>query len=151
VRHGDGVYTFTALSADIEEEEKKVKYEGKWANNEKNGIGKQLYPGVGVYHGYWCDGKRHGEGVMQYANQDVYSGSWSNGCKEGKGTFIFFKTGEKYVGEWRKGKMVSGEWVYPNGTCFKGNFDNNKPKGAGVWSFVNGNKVEGCYKQSVKA
>ena len=24
--------------------------------------------------------------------------------------------------------MVSGEWSYPNGTTFKGNFENNKPK-----------------------
>ena len=87
---------------------------------------------------------------MQYDNKDVYSGSWSGGKKEGRGTFIFFKTGQKFVGEWRKGQMVSGKWVYPNGTCFSGTFDNNKPKGAGEWSFANGNKVEGTYKQTMR-
>jgi hypothetical protein len=56
------------MSADIEEEEKKIKYEGSWLDNEKHGIGKQIYPGIGVYHGYWECGKRHGEGVMQYIN-----------------------------------------------------------------------------------
>ena len=43
--------------------------------------------------------------------------------------------------------MVSGQWIYPNGSCFKGAFDNNKPKGAGKWDFANGNTVEGYYKQ----
>lgn len=81
------------MSEGIEEEEKKAKYEGSWAENVKSGIGKQVYPGVGVYHGYWAAGERDGEGVMQYDNKDVYSGSWVKGKKEGRGTFIFFKTG----------------------------------------------------------
>ncbi len=49
-------------------------YKGQWANNKKNGIGKQIYAGVGTYYGYWFDGQRSGEGVMTYSNQDVYSG-----------------------------------------------------------------------------
>ena len=64
----------------------------------KSGIGKQTYAKVGEYYGYWEEGKRHGEGVMTYLNKDVYSGSWANGKKDGQGTYIFFETGEKYVG-----------------------------------------------------
>lgn len=87
---------------------------------------------------------------MQYNNKDVYSGSWVCGKKEGRGTFIFFETKQKFVGDWRKGTMVTGKWAYPNGTSFVGSFDNNKPKGKGEWSFANGNKVEGCYKQTMR-
>ena len=69
----------------------------------KNGIGIQIYTGIGRYQGYWKNGLRDGEGVMIYTNQDVYSGSWKNGKKEGQGTYIFFETGMKYVGNFRNG------------------------------------------------
>lgn len=80
-------------------------YKGQWENNNKSGIGRQNYLGVGEYHGYWANGQRHGEGIMTYVNQDVYSGNWSCGKKDGKGTYIFFKTHEKYVGVYSKGQM----------------------------------------------
>ena len=51
----------------------------------------------------------------------------------------------KYVGNWKSGQMVTGKWLYPNGSYFQGNFDNNQPKGHGKWNFENGNKVEGDY------
>ena len=44
--------------------------------------------------------------------------------------------------------MISGKWIYPNGTFFQGGFDNNKPKGNGTWTFENGNKVQGTYRQT---
>ncbi len=92
-----------------------------------------IYAGVGVYYGYWAHGLREGEGVMTYSNQDVYSGQWKEGKKHGQGTYVFYQTGMKYVGKWSNGQLVSGEWRYPNGTSFQGQFDNNKPKGKGKW------------------
>ena len=87
---------------------------------------------------------------MTYKNTDVYSGNWANGEKDGKGTYVFEKTGQKYVGNFMQGQMISGQWIYPNGTHFEGGFDNNKPKGTGTWSFENGNKVKGTYRQTRK-
>lgn len=84
-----------------------------------------------------------------YPNKDVYSGKWAHGKKHGQGTYVFNATGMKYVGEWFEGKFLSGKWVYPNGTFFEGQFQNNKPKGAGLWSFANGNKLEGTYDQLI--
>ena len=57
----------------------------------------------------------------------------------------------KFVGEWKKGQMETGKWVYPNGTYFEGTFNCNKPKGKGKWNFENGNIVEGDYTQTVRA
>lgn len=95
-------------------------YRGGFLNNEKNGIGKMTYVGVGTYYGYWADGQRNGEGVMTYTNQDVYSGQWKDGKKHGNGTYVFFATGMKFVGKWSNGQIVKGEWKYPNGTKFIG-------------------------------
>jgi len=33
---------------------------------------------------------------------------------------------------------------------FLGNFENNKPKGAGTWHFSNGNTLDGVYEQKAK-
>ncbi len=109
------------------------------------------YAGVGTYYGYWSEGQRNGEGVMTYLNKDVYSGQWKNGKKHGQGTYIFFETGMKFVGKWGSGQIANGEWRYPNGTKFTGQFDNNKPKGKGKWQFTNGNVVDGYYTQTRKA
>jgi len=88
---------------------------------------------------------------MIYQNKDVYSGKWKNGEKDGKGTYVFFETGMKYVGEFKNGQMVTGKWLYPDGSFFQGNFDNNKPKGKGCWNFANGNTVDGDYTQIKRA
>jgi hypothetical protein len=62
---------------------------------------------------------------MIYINEDIYSGKWNNGKKDGQGTYIFKETGMKYVGSFKSGHFVKGKWIYPNGTFFEGNFDNN--------------------------
>lgn len=103
-----------------EEETISPTYEGEWKEGLRCGIGRQEYPGTGNYYGYWQNDQRHGEGVMKYDHTtgDVYSGNWANGQKDGKGTYVFEKTGQKYVGHFSQGQMVSGKWLLPNGTCF---------------------------------
>ena len=38
----------------------------------------------------------------------------------------------------------------PNGVFFEGNFENNKPKGAGRWRFPDSNICQGAYEQKEK-
>lgn len=57
----------------------------------------------------------------------------------------------KYVGSFKSGQLVQGQWIYPNATYFEGKFDNNQPKGHGQWHFENGNVVEGDYTQIKRA
>ncbi len=118
-------------------------------DNQKHGIGKMVYKDKSEYHGYWENGKKHREGVFKYPNKDIYSGSWKHGKKEGKGTYIFSETNMKFIGEWKGGKFVSGKWIFPNGTHFEGEFENNMPKGVGKWYFKNGNVAEGMYDQKM--
>ncbi len=101
MRHGeDGEYKFNNKNAS---EEAQDVYRGAWLENQKSGIGKMTYVGIGSYYGYWENNERNGEGVMTYVNQDVYSGNWKNGQKHGLGTYVFFATGMKFVGNWNNG------------------------------------------------
>lgn len=109
-----------------------------------------LYNGVGEYHGYWENGRRHGEGVFTYKNGDVYSGWWKYGEKQGYGTYLFKETGMKMTGDWLNGEMSKGQWIYPNGLYFEGNFKNNKPEGQGIWYFKSGNTLVGTFEQKPK-
>ena len=87
---------------------------------------------------------------MTYENGDIYSGNWKAGKKDGKGTYVFEKTGMKFIGIFRGGEIVAGKWLYPNGSFFDGKFQGNQPKGDGKWCFSNGNVVEGVYTQTKK-
>lgn len=138
-KHGQGTYTY--LSGD--------KYIGGFENDKKHGIGKLTFNENGEYHGYFKDGRREGEGVFKYANGDIYSGEWKTGKKEGKGTYIVKQSGAKLVGNWADGKLMKGKWILRDGSHFEGSFDHNMPKGKGIWSFKNGNKVAGQYVQTV--
>ena len=54
----------------------------------------------------------------------------------------------KIQGDWKETSITSGKWVYPNGTYWEGNFQDNKPNGVGTWHFKNGNTVRGEYSQN---
>lgn len=54
----------------------------------------------------------------------------------------------KIKGEWEHGEIISGTWIFPNGTFYEGIFEKNLPKSRGTWHFVNGNKVTGEYMHS---
>ena len=56
----------------------------------------------------------------------------------------------KIVGEWANGQVTHGRWIFANGTYFEGLFENNYPKGEGVWHFTNGNTVKGSFGQEMK-
>merc|ERR1719263_370672 len=115
---------------------------------------------AGTYLGYFNAGLRGGkagaadpaesEGTFTYANGDIYVGQWQSGKKHGKGSYSYAKDGTKLVGQWVQGKIVSGEWIFPNGTFYSGKFKYNKPDGKGVWVFKNGNQLTGEYIQKAQ-
>eukprot|EP01017_Pseudomicrothorax_dubius_P043896 TRINITY_DN7375_c0_g1_i6.p1 TRINITY_DN7375_c0_g1~~TRINITY_DN7375_c0_g1_i6.p1 ORF type:complete len:227 (+),score=68.40 TRINITY_DN7375_c0_g1_i6:57-737(+) len=140
LRHGKGKYKW----ANGDE------YDGEYQQNKKFGIGKMTYVGKGEYYGFFENGRKHGEGMYTYPNKDIYSGFWKFGAKTGQGTYVFADTGMKFVGEWSESKFIRGKWIYPNGTYYEGDFENNKPKGKGRWFFKNGTVLEGHYTQETE-
>lgn len=168
IRAGKGVYTFKKFGDD---------YEGAYQENRKHGFGKTTYrnnrggdeeedppeeeenavPRGGTYLGHFTAGQRGrgaesppetlSEGTFSYVNGDNYVGQWQDGKKHGQGSYTYAKDGTKLVGEWVTGKIVSGKWIFPNGTFYSGRFRYNKPFGKGVWVFQNGNQLTGTYDQ----
>jgi len=161
-RSGKGVYKFKK-NGDV--------YSGFYELNKKHGFGKMTYkngkseedegddadaeekplPRGGTYLGHFDNGLRDAEGTFTYANGDVYVGQWSGGKKHGQGTYTYAKDDTKLVGEWEKGKITNGKWIFPDGTFYCGKFRYNKPFGRGAWVFRNGNQLTGEYKQKEEA
>jgi len=167
-RRGKGEYIFKKNSD---------KYDGYYEENKKHGFGKMEYTSktgdeeadaaaeeegkpsmrAGTYLGNFTAGMRgtkaqggdpaQAEGTFTYANGDIYVGAWQSGKKHGKGSYSYSKDSTKLVGDWVQGKIVSGEWIFPNGTFYSGKFRYNKPFGKGVWIFRNGNQLTGEYVQ----
>jgi hypothetical protein len=36
-------------------------------------------------------------------------------------------------GDWHENKLIKGEWIYPNGNKYVGNFEFNRPNGDGIF------------------
>ena len=82
-------------------------YEGEWVKGIQNGNGKHVwyskrvtvsqYPIRNEYEGNFIDGQRHGFGVFRYASGAKYSGYWKKNLKSGKGEFMF-KNGSIFKG-----------------------------------------------------
>eukprot|EP00736_Rhodelphis_marinus_P012841 Rmarinus@m.29637 len=132
-RHGKGKYTFKNGAV----------YEGDYVDNVKHGHGKLTYPDGGSYEGSFVNGKRKGRGVYYYPNNDCYVGSWIDGKRSGAGTYFFLQSKTQYSGTWEDGVMVEGEWIFQDGSRYKGAFSGNKPGGGGAFQFSNGNEVRG--------
>ena len=122
-----------------------VSFEGQYREGRKDGIGKLLLPNGDKYHGAFAGDKFEGEGTYFSANGDIYSGSWKAGVKSGEGTLMYAKDESQLVGTWAKGAMVTGKWIWKDGTSWHGPFKASQPLGRGVFYFPNGLMQEGEY------
>jgi hypothetical protein len=85
----------------------------------------------------------YGEGI--YKSGDRYIGEWRNGKIHGFGTY-YWKNDDKYVGESRYGEFNGYGTFYSKGRkVYEGEFKNNKYHGKGVWYFEDGSKYDGDF------
>jgi hypothetical protein len=122
-----------------------VSYDGMYKEGKKAGVGKLSLPNGDKYHGSFAADKFDGEGTYFSANGDIYSGSWRAGVKQGEGQMMFAKDESQLVGTFHKGHMVTGKWIWKDGTSWHGPFKNSQPLGRGVFYFPNGMVQEGEY------
>lgn len=97
-------------------------YEGNFVNGKCQGNGEYRYENGDVYSGEWSNSVKHGEGTYKYANGDLYKGGFVNGLRQGKGR-LTLPSGETYEGNWENDVMhgegkyagfdrtVVGEWI----------------------------------------
>ena len=85
-RCGRGIMVWTQKDGRIQP----AKYEGKWENNMRNGLGVMTYGDGKVYNGMWLNDKRHGKGKLKDKDGKViHEGEWNNG-KPGKASKGWF-------------------------------------------------------------
>jgi hypothetical protein len=79
------------------------------------------------YVGMWERGMKHGWGTCITANEEEYTGDWVDGHMEGVGMLCNYRTGEAYVGEFKKSKYHGlGKFVNKNGDSYLGYSENGK-------------------------
>jgi len=151
----------------------RVKYDGNWKNNIRDGKGVINWKNGNRYEGdfkydrmegkgifYYINGDRYegdfkydrieGWGIMYYDNGDRYEGTWKNYMREGKG-IMFYKNGNRYEGDFKNDKKEGKGIVYfKNGNMYKGDFKNDKKEGWGIFHWKEGDKYEGYFKNDEK-
>ncbi|XP_072936952.1 uncharacterized protein [Epargyreus clarus] len=125
-------------------------YDGEWLRNVRHGFGSREYCPLSGYKGEWDEFIREGKGLMIWPNHDFYRGEWKNGVMSGYGYYIWdayynntmsLPSISAYRGYWYKGERNG----YGNlnlgfglGSCYKGEFKNNKKHGVGKLVTNNG-------------
>jgi hypothetical protein len=102
------------------------------------------------YEGYVKNGKKHGQGTLYFKNGDKYIGEWREDKKHGQGTYIYADA-EKYVGQWKDGRMHGkGTYFFKSGNKFTGQWREDKKHGPGTYFFKNGDQWKGSYVNNKK-
>ncbi len=130
----------------------RVKYDGEWKDNERNGHGMMTWKNGEKYDGEWKDGKRTGQGVYYLANGNRYEGDFEDNKFNGKGVLYYSDEDglkrDKYDGEWKNG-MFNGHGVltWKSGLKYDGEWKDNERHGHGLLSYSDGEKYDGEWKE----
>mmetsp|Transcript_15460 Transcript_15460/g.46255 ORF Transcript_15460/g.46255 Transcript_15460/m.46255 type:complete len:1342 (+) Transcript_15460:229-4254(+) len=134
--HGEGELT-EFLSNSL----KRV-YKGSWKNGRRNGQGTQRYEDGFEYSGDWENDLRHGNGTLQ-ANGFLfkYKGAWSMDLRHGIGQQI--DASGCYSGAWVRGQRTgAGKFTSSAGTCFDGEWQNDRLHGECTFTSVESTQAE---------
>lgn len=123
-RHGKGTYIAFKKTSKWKEFHK---FQGEWKEDDLP-YGKETFRKM-VYQGDFKDLKHDGFGIMtmDYIIKSEYKGSFEDGKCHGYGV-MNWGNGNKFEGEWEKGKKVHGTHYYNNGNVFKGDYYDSKPE-----------------------
>jgi|ETNmetMinimDraft_11_1059920.scaffolds.fasta_scaffold86435_1 hypothetical protein len=85
-----------------------------------------------------------------FENGNKYVGEWKKGKLHGQGTHIW-ANGNKYVGEYKNDKMHGyGTFTSPPGHKYVGKWKNGRKHGQGTFTWADGNKYVGGWKKGKK-
>jgi hypothetical protein len=87
-------------------------------------------------------------GTYTSANGDKYVGEYKDGKMDGQGTYTW-ANGDKYVGEWKDGKQNGqGTATFANGEKYVGEYKDGKRNGQGTHTYTSGTAQEGIWKDN---
>jgi hypothetical protein len=96
--------------------------------------------------GHSLMGNKKGQGTYFWVNGDKYVGNWKKGKRHGQGTFTW-ASGEKYVGEFKMDKRHgNGSHFLTSGDKYVGEYKNGDWNGQGTYTLKNGEKYVGEFK-----
>ncbi|CBZ26234.1 conserved hypothetical protein [Leishmania mexicana MHOM/GT/2001/U1103] len=97
------------------------------------------FPSGATYTGQYFGTKKHGRGYWLHPEGDSYEGQFDNNHHSGWGVYVIGRSGKKYVGHWRNGKM-NGIGVYffnPQETeYYVGLYRDDVKNGRGMYHFA---------------
>jgi hypothetical protein len=112
--------------------------------------GVKEYDNGDLYEGGLCLGIREGHGKYTCKTTGVvYEGGYKDGKRHGKGNYEF-STGAKVSGTFQRGVLVHGEYSFPNGDLYVGDFKDDKFDGQGEWKGANGDLYKGAWKSGMR-
>ncbi|MBL6871381.1 MAG: hypothetical protein ISQ95_02165 [Flavobacteriales bacterium] len=88
----------------------------------------------------------NGQGTITYKSGAKYVGEWKDGYRNGQGTYIQ-ANGNKYVGEWKKSrKHGQGTFTWANGNKLVGEWMGYRKNTRGTFTWVNGDQYVGEFE-----
>ena len=90
--------------------------------------------------------KNHGQGTITYSNGNKYVGEFLKGKFHGQGTYSY-ANGDKYDGEWKNYKKHGqGTFIDANGNKYVGEWKKGNMHGQGTITTADGTVIKGIFK-----
>lgn len=120
--------------------------EASFLNNELNGHCTYYKEGL-IFSGQFVGGKPDGKMLINYTNGDACKQVWENGKPKSSVEF-YFANGDTFLGTMNleTKEKLNGIFTQKGVGIYRGEFANNVPNGKGVFSFQNGVRHMGEFK-----
>ncbi|CCW60044.1 unnamed protein product [Phytomonas sp. EM1] len=124
-----------------------VVVDGTWQADVMDPNVHALYPDGTIFRGGWRDGLRHGSGVFINELGNVYTNTWDMDRPVGPGT-VQLTNGVRFEGQWSVEGVTCGEFHFPKGTVYTGEWDwtLGVREGYGRCVYHNGDVYEGDWQ-----
>ena len=138
---GKGVFIFEKLG---------YRYEGEWAADYPDGLGKETWVKAGsisTYEGEFVRGEKHGLGKYKCGEEWEYEGCFSNNEMTSSKGSIRYRNGEAYQGDFKEGRKHGfGIYKWTDGSVFEGWYSEDRKEGHGKFRSANNKIFEGEWK-----
>ena len=125
----------------------KGRYVGEFKDGEFDGYGRLELPisflDKEVYVGYWRQGERSGRGTHWNGKGNLYIGEWADDKRNGQGSYFF------NLPRWEENRHTEF-WLKENTENYTGQFVNDHYQGYGEYRWPDGQRYEGQFFASKK-
>jgi hypothetical protein len=136
-------------------------YTGTFRDGEIHGTGVCLYPDGSRYSGSWDQRLPHGRGTKTWPDGREASGLWIRGVLRettGRRSTLAERSVTAYDAGFApqsgclRGDCVqgNGRYAYPDGSSYRGEFQDQLPHGFGIFHYANGDRYEGEFTRGLR-